>query len=67
MGHHVTIRAVKLRSHDEGLRCDRLRGIGYAWYCRCGKRGPIQGSMRAARAAGREHSAQTPTIGGMTT
>lgn len=53
--HAVTVRSVKLRAHDDDLRCDRLRGIGYAWRCSCGERGRVEGTHNDARLAGRAH------------
>lgn len=55
MLHAVTVRAVKLRGHDAALNCERLHGIGFAWRCSCGEQGPIVGTHRLARSAGREH------------
>jgi hypothetical protein len=59
MPHHVKIVPVRLRSHDPGLGCDRLRVIGYRAVCECGERTAVAESVAAARLAIREH-AQTP-------
>jgi hypothetical protein len=55
MLHAVTVRSVKVRERDDDRRCWRLRGIGFAWYCSCEKRGPIMRSHRDARAAAFAH------------
>ena len=53
--HAVTVGSVRLKEASAELGCDRLRGIGFAWKCRCGERGVIRGSYREARFDGTKH------------
>ena len=64
MLHAITVRAVKLELQSDDWRCRVLRGIGYSWACRCGERGPILKSHRAALIAGREHAEAEVTEAG---
>jgi hypothetical protein len=61
VGHHVTVRPVRRELRDEALRCRRVSGIGFAWRCTCGERGPIVSDYREARAGGQAHRAATAT------
>jgi hypothetical protein len=54
-GHHVVVRPVRLAARDDVLRCQRVTGIGFAWRCSCGARGPIERTFAAARSGGAEH------------
>jgi hypothetical protein len=59
-GHHVTVGPVRVE-RDDGLRVARhLRGIGYAWRCRCGERGAIRRTWREARDEGLAHQLAPP-------
>ena len=55
------IRPLKQREYDAELHCDVLRVIGYRFECGCGKRGAVQLTMRAARAALANHRSECST------
>lgn len=50
VNHRIRIAPARLRAHDETLRCDRLRVIGYRARCSCGWESGQFASVRDARA-----------------